>query len=104
MFQLFYWVSETEDWWEKNLFRVFREIVRPTMTESSALGAAMAAGNAEGIDVWCFETSDRSTITSDIFTPTITAEGKKTRIWNEWASWNWLKLGKTTWTSLYKIP
>lgn len=33
--------------------------VRPTMTETTALGAAMAAGNAEGIDVWSLDSLDR---------------------------------------------
>ncbi len=29
------------------------------MTETTALGAAMAAGNAEGIDVWSLDSLDR---------------------------------------------
>ena len=33
--------------------------VTPTMTETTALGAAMAAGNAEGIDVWSLDSLDR---------------------------------------------
>ncbi len=33
--------------------------VRPTMTETTALGAAMAAVNAEGIDVWSLDSLDR---------------------------------------------
>lgn len=49
--------------------------VRPTMTETTALGAAMAAGNAEGIDVWSLESLDQDTITSDVFTPAVTESG-----------------------------
>ncbi|XP_055866859.1 glycerol kinase-like [Biomphalaria glabrata] len=45
-------------------------VVRPSMTETTALGAAMAAGVAEGIDVW--ENLDNLTpITCDIYEPTI---------------------------------
>lgn len=45
------------------------------MAETTALGAAMAAGNAKGIEVW-----DLTTVTpvpSDVFYPTIT-ENRKT--------------------------
>ena len=50
-------------------------IVRPTMTETTALGAAMAAGNAEGINVWSLDSLDQNTITSDKFTPAISEGG-----------------------------
>jgi glycerol kinase len=46
------------------------------MTETTALGAAMAAGSAEGIDVW-----DLTTVQStgnDTFRPAISEDGKFT--------------------------
>ena len=49
--------------------------VRPSMTETTALGAAMAAGNAEGVGVWNLEKLDLSMITMDRFTPKIADEG-----------------------------
>ena len=45
------------------------------MTETTALGAAMAAGNAEGIDVWSLDSLDQNTITSDNFSPAISEAG-----------------------------
>ena len=45
------------------------------MTETTALGAAMAAGNAEGIDVWSLDSLDQNGITSDTFTPAVSESG-----------------------------
>lgn len=45
------------------------------MTETTALGAAMAAGNAEGVGVWNLEKLDLNLITMDNFTPKIPEEG-----------------------------
>lgn len=45
------------------------------MIESTALGAAIAAGNAEGVGVWKLESLNQTTITSDTFTPMITGAG-----------------------------
>ena len=47
--------------------------VRPSMTETTALGAAMAAGVAEGINVWTI--SDTTNITTDTFVPSILQKG-----------------------------
>lgn len=46
--------------------------VRPIMTESSALGAAIAAGSASGINLW-----PRTTLPppSDTFYPTMSEDG-----------------------------
>lgn len=46
------------------------------MTETTALGAAMAAGNAEGIGVWSLESLDQNAITCDNFSPAVTEAGK----------------------------
>jgi glycerol kinase len=44
------------------------------MTETTALGAAMVAGMAEGVNVW--NTDCISKVTCDLFTPAITEDGK----------------------------
>ncbi|XP_074653772.1 glycerol kinase 3-like [Tubulanus polymorphus] len=60
-------------------------VVRPAMPETTALGAAMAAGCAEGVDVWCLDDSELSKITTDTFLPTITQQDRDDRFerWNE---------------------
>jgi glycerol kinase len=45
------------------------------MTETTALGAAMAAGSAEGIEVW--DLNNIQPVPCDIFNPLITEDGKK---------------------------
>ena len=45
------------------------------MTETTALGAAMAAGAAEGIGVWNIDEGQATTITTDVFTPAVTQSG-----------------------------
>lgn len=46
------------------------------MPDITALGAAMAAGNAEGIGVWELEGEGIETIPRDTFLPTTTSEGR----------------------------
>ncbi|KAJ7376770.1 hypothetical protein OS493_032504 [Desmophyllum pertusum] len=46
-------------------------VVRPTMPETTALGAAMAAGMAKGVDVWTIRPEDKSQITTDLFEPAV---------------------------------
>lgn len=43
------------------------------MSETTALGAAMAAGNAKGIEVWNLNTIEE--VPSDQFFPTISDDG-----------------------------
>jgi glycerol kinase len=50
--------------------------VRPSMAETTALGAAMAAGFAEGIKVWDLTKESPETIISDVFRPSISEDGK----------------------------
>ena len=45
------------------------------MPETTALGAAMAAGAAEGVGVWSLEPEDLSAVTMERFEPQINAEG-----------------------------
>ncbi|GLH10892.1 Putative ribulose kinase [Gryllus bimaculatus] len=52
-------------------------VVRPLMTETTALGAAMAAGYAEGINVW--ELKGHQGVPKDYFYPTITEDERDIR-------------------------
>lgn len=52
-------------------------VVRPSMIETTALGAAMAAGNAVG--VWSLSPDDNTPITSDTFFPTVIQEDREKR-------------------------
>lgn len=50
--------------------------VKPSMPETTALGAAMAAGAAEGVSVWSLNPEDLTEVTSEKFEPQINPEGK----------------------------
>ncbi|KAH9368310.1 hypothetical protein HPB48_008024 [Haemaphysalis longicornis] len=50
-------------------------VVRPQMPETTALGAAIAAGAAEGIDVWSLDSRNFPKITTDVFEPSILPAG-----------------------------
>jgi glycerol kinase len=47
------------------------------MAETTALGAAMAAGSAEGIGVWDLQRENPDSVISDAFQPSISEDGKK---------------------------
>lgn len=49
-------------------------VVRPLMAETTALGAAMAAGNAKGIEVWDLESV--VDVPCDTFLPVISEDRK----------------------------
>ncbi len=49
--------------------------VKPSMPETTALGAAMAAGAAEGVSVWSLNPEDLTEVTSEKFEPQINPEG-----------------------------
>lgn len=55
---------------------VFVPAVKPSMPETTALGAAMAAGAAEGVSVWSLSPEDLTDVTSEKFEPQINPEGK----------------------------
>lgn len=55
---------------------LFRPTVRSTMPDITALGVAMVAGHAEGIDVWNLEGEEVEIVPTDTFLPTTTPEGK----------------------------
>lgn len=55
-------------------------VVRPSMLESTALGAAMAAGMAEGIDIWKLnEDQINDNATADVFVPSISESDRDRR-------------------------
>uniref|UniRef100_A0A3B3CX95 glycerol kinase n=1 Tax=Oryzias melastigma TaxID=30732 RepID=A0A3B3CX95_ORYME len=54
-------------------------VVKPSMPETTALGAAMAAGAAEGVSVWSLSPEDLSEVTSEKFEPQINPEGENFR-------------------------
>lgn len=47
------------------------------MPDITALGVAMAAGHAEGIDAWELEGGEVETVPTDTFLPTTTPEGRR---------------------------
>lgn len=49
------------------------------MPETTALGAAMAAGAAEGVSVWSLSPEDLSEVTSEKSEPQINPEGTSSR-------------------------
>ncbi|KAI3366125.1 hypothetical protein L3Q82_009946 [Scortum barcoo] len=53
--------------------------VKPSMPETTALGAAMAAGAAEGVSVWSLNPEDLSEVTSEKFEPQINPEESEFR-------------------------
>ncbi|KAG7479767.1 glycerol kinase isoform X2 [Solea senegalensis] len=54
-------------------------VVKPSMPETTALGAAMAAGAAEGVSVWSLSPDDLSEVTSEKFEPQINPEESELR-------------------------
>ncbi|KAG7463601.1 hypothetical protein MATL_G00178260 [Megalops atlanticus] len=54
-------------------------VVKPSMPETTALGAAMAAGAAEGVSVWSLDPLDLTAVTSEKFEPQINPEESEFR-------------------------
>ncbi|XP_072302985.1 glycerol kinase isoform X2 [Eucyclogobius newberryi] len=68
-------------WLQDNLGIIasHEELVKPSMPETTALGAAMAAGAAEGVSVWSLCPDDLSEVTSEKFEPQINPEESEFR-------------------------
>ncbi|RXM31941.1 Glycerol kinase [Acipenser ruthenus] len=64
---------------------VLSVVVKPSMPETTALGAAMAAGAAEGVRVWSLEPEDLTAVTCERFEPQINPEGKESEF--RYARW-----------------
>ncbi|KAG8515186.1 Glycerol kinase 2 [Galemys pyrenaicus] len=58
-------------------------VLKPTMTETTALGAAIAAGAAEGVDVWSLKPENLTAVTMERFEPQI----KATESENRYSTW-----------------
>ncbi|XP_020903631.2 glycerol kinase isoform X1 [Exaiptasia diaphana] len=58
-------------------------VERPTMPETTALGAAMAAGAAKGIEVWELNPEDKSQINTDVFKPAMDIKDRDGH-YNKW--------------------
>uniref|UniRef100_A0A669EWY9 glycerol kinase n=1 Tax=Oreochromis niloticus TaxID=8128 RepID=A0A669EWY9_ORENI len=54
-------------------------VVRPTMSETTALGVAMAAGAAEGVGVWSLSPGQLPHVTSERYEPQINSEESEYR-------------------------
>uniref|UniRef100_A0A8C9NJG4 glycerol kinase n=1 Tax=Serinus canaria TaxID=9135 RepID=A0A8C9NJG4_SERCA len=54
-------------------------VVKPSMAETTALGAAMAAGAAEGVEVWSLNPRDLTAVTWERFEPQINPEESEYR-------------------------
>ncbi|KAI4492423.1 hypothetical protein M0804_002214 [Polistes exclamans] len=54
-------------------------VFRSTIPDMTALGVAMAAGNAEGINAWEFENEEIERVATDTFLPTTTPEERDAR-------------------------
>lgn len=60
-------------------------IVLPSMPQTTALGVAMAAGSAKGIEVWDITTTELSAVTTETFLPSISPEERELRcsVWKK---------------------
>ncbi|KAG1658692.1 Glycerol kinase 3 [Nymphon striatum] len=61
-----------------HILQTFQDL--PSMHETTALGAAMAAGAAKGVEVWSLDPKASPEITTDTFYPAITEEEREIRI------------------------
>nr|XP_030735804.1 glycerol kinase-like [Globicephala melas] len=70
-------------------------VVKPLMPETTALGAAMAAGAAEGVGVWSLEPEDLSAVTMERFEPQINAKESEIR----YSTWKKAVMKSMGWVS-----
>ncbi|XP_063809538.1 glycerol kinase isoform X4 [Pseudophryne corroboree] len=70
-------------------------VVKPSMPETTALGAAMAAGAAEGVGVWSLKPSDLTAVTCERFEPQINPEESEFR----YARWKKAVIKSMGWDS-----
>ncbi|XP_075708843.1 glycerol kinase isoform X5 [Rhinoderma darwinii] len=70
-------------------------VVKPSMPETTALGAAMAAGAAEGVGVWSLNPGDLTAVTCERFEPQINPEESEFR----YARWKKAVMKSMGWES-----
>uniref|UniRef100_A0A3Q3EQW1 Probable glycerol kinase n=1 Tax=Kryptolebias marmoratus TaxID=37003 RepID=A0A3Q3EQW1_KRYMA len=75
-------------------------VVKPSMPETTALGAAMAAGAAEGVSVWSLNPEDLSEVTSEKFEPQINPEESEFR----YARWKKAVEKSKNWETTQPVP
>ncbi|XP_036396194.1 glycerol kinase-like isoform X5 [Megalops cyprinoides] len=75
-------------------------VVKPSMPETTALGAAMAAGAAEGVSVWSLKPEDLTAVTSEKFEPQINPEESEYR----YARWKKAVQKAMNWETTEPIP
>ncbi|XP_061082675.1 glycerol kinase isoform X4 [Conger conger] len=75
-------------------------VVKPSMPETTALGAAMAAGSAEGVSVWSLKPEDLSAVTSDKFDPQINPDESELR----YARWKKAVQKSMNWETSEPVP
>uniref|UniRef100_A0A673C0C2 glycerol kinase n=1 Tax=Sphaeramia orbicularis TaxID=375764 RepID=A0A673C0C2_9TELE len=75
-------------------------VVKPSMPETTALGAAMAAGAAEGVSVWSLNPEDLSEVTSEKFEPQINTEESEFR----YARWKKAVQKSMNWETTEPVP
>ncbi|XP_004626876.1 glycerol kinase [Octodon degus] len=71
-------------------------VIKPTMPETTALGAAMAAGAAEGVGVWSLKPEDLSSVTMERFEPQINIEESEIR----YATWKKAVMKSMDWVTM----
>lgn len=57
-------------------------VFRAQSQDMTALGTAMAAGQAEGIEVWDLNAEERELVPTDTFLPTTTEDGEQLGLFN----------------------
>uniref|UniRef100_A0A672ZW56 Probable glycerol kinase n=1 Tax=Sphaeramia orbicularis TaxID=375764 RepID=A0A672ZW56_9TELE len=67
-------------------------VVRPTMSETTALGAAMAAGAAEGVDVWSLSPGHLPQVMCEKYEPQINCEGTSSSFTINQGSQTWCQV------------
>ncbi|XP_048515166.1 glycerol kinase isoform X1 [Athalia rosae] len=84
-------------------------VFRSTMPDITALGVAMAAGHAEGVNVWELEGEEVETVASDTFLPTTTPEERDAR-YTKWKmavqrslGWSTIKMSEQMTDERYKM-
>ncbi|KAF6130184.1 glycerol kinase 2 [Phyllostomus discolor] len=70
-------------------------VIKPTMPETTALGVAMAAGAAEGVDVWSLKPEDLSTVVMERIEPRVEAIESE----NRYATWKKATMKSKGWVT-----
>ncbi|XP_036421141.1 glycerol kinase-like isoform X3 [Colossoma macropomum] len=75
-------------------------VVRPSMSETTALGAAMAAGAAEGVCVWTINPDGMTSVTSEKYQPQINPDESEFR----YTRWKKAVQKAMNWETMEPVP